>query len=256
LETDSWNDGTVFRRSLLLAIALLVGCGGNAEQARIAEPEAAVELPTPTAEPATTTMPVPTATPASTATAVPEASPTFEPTTPPVTPTAVPLSCWTIDAFDPTTAGAWQIVLDGVMGGRSAGDAVVTDGALRMTGTVNTNGGGFVLIRRSFDPADLAGASQLRLTGETDGRGYEIVADDGLANRSRRVSHFATIQFEEGEPPTAGLVSFADLEARSLGTPVSAEPFRADLVQSIGVILADGVDGDFALRLERIEACA
>lgn len=146
------------------------------------------------------------------------------------------------------------MVLDGVMGGLSSGTAEVADGTMRISGTINTNGGGFVLVRRAIDAAELDGASQLRITGTTDGRTYEIIFEDGLG-RDRSVSHFAPIRFDGGAPMT-GEVSFADLEARTFGRTISTEAFRPDLVQTLGFIISDGVDGDFAITIERIEACA
>ena len=174
-------------------------------------------------------------------------------------PTTTQANCRVIDDFADNSA-QWQVVLDGVMGGLSSGQATISDGLLTLTGTINTNGGGFVQVRRAIDPADLAGATSVRFVAITDGRNYEAFTTDALAGRARSVSHFATIDFSSPEGVDAdalvvGTIALADLQARSFGTPIVTEAFRPDLAFSIGVILADGVDGDFVLTLDRIEAC-
>lgn len=268
----------MFGKGLVLSVALLIGCSsGAAETASIVEqsdepseladaevvqtPEVPVEpLPTAASTPTSAAQAAPTDVPTGveqnpTATPVPEPAPTVASTVEPSLPADVPDACWTVDEFD-DTADLWQVVLDGVMGGRSSGEARVVDGALILSGTLNTNGGGFVLMRRLIEPSALEGASRLRIIGETDGRSYEIIADDGLAGRARNVSHFAPIRFDLSEASATGNVAFAEFEARSNGRTVATDAFRPDLGRRLGVIVADGVDGDFALRIERIEACA
>jgi len=167
--------------------------------------------------------------------------------------------CRVIDDFT-GGPGQWQVVLDGVMGGLSSGQATINEGVLTLTGTINTNGGGFVQIRRPIEPADLGGATSIGFVADTDGRGYEAFFTDALPGRARSVSHFATIDFRDPDDDSSagvvtGSVALADLEARSFGTPILTDAFRPDLSLVMGVILSDGIDGDFELRLDRIEAC-
>ena len=47
------------------------------------------------------------------------------------------------------------------------------------------------------------------------------------------------------------------LEARAFGNPrVNVDSFDLGQVSSIGVILADGIDGPFSLEVDRIDACS
>lgn len=259
---------------MVVIAVLAAACGSAGEQA---EP-----VPTATVEPSATATPAPTAAPSPTGVASPTATPTPAPTVTPdptatalpsptstPTPTAPPTpatpACWTIDEFDGITGAPWVIVLDGVMGGRSSGEAAITDGRLEVTGTINTNGGGFVLVRRPLNAATIEGASTLRFVAETDDRGYEVIAEDALPGRNRSVSHFTAIDFSLDAAATddapipdgfsVGTAAFADLEARAFGTPVVTEAFRPDLAASLGLILSDGVDGPFRISIERIEAC-
>ena len=50
-------------------------------------------------------------------------------------------------------------------------------------------------------------------------------------------------------------MALTGMEARVFGTPVDAEPLQPDLAAEIGVILADGVDGEFRFEIDWIDAC-
>lgn len=261
------------RLLLLVAVLTLAACGGvAADPATSATSATTVDLAaglTPESTPEPTAMPAPTATPKPAPppppTAALEPPVSSEQTPAPDLATAEPVveeaSCRVIDDFS-IDEGRWQVVLDGVMGGLSNGQATISDGALRITGTINTNGGGFVMVRRQIESMVFDGATNVRFVAEHDNRGYEVIVDDALAGRSRRVSHFAPIDFQstdgsilETGTVETGTVALDELEPRSFGNPVQTEPFRPDLAFSIGVILSDGVDGDFEITLDRIEAC-
>jgi len=264
-----------------LLIGLLAACGSTGRalpQSNDTEQPAAASTPTSTAVPPPTELPTPTTiptaipsaeptpspdptatppqpTPEPSASATPQptpepsATPTPQPTPPPVGP-----ACRVLEDFDSPEFSGWQVVLDGVMGGLSSGQAVISDGSMTVTGTINTNGGGFVMVRRRFDPVDLIDVERIVIVAETDGRGYEVIAVDALPGRARNVSHFAPIRFDDSSP-AIGEVRLIDLEPRSFGTPIVTERFRPDLAFSLGVILSDGVDGDFSLTIDRIEGC-
>jgi len=53
---------------------------------------------------------------------------------------------------------SWNLVLDSVMGGRSSGDFSFNSDGLLFSGTVDTNGGGFVQMVTTFDTVDLSSA--------------------------------------------------------------------------------------------------
>ena len=44
-------------------------------------------------------------------------------------------------------------------------------------------------------------------------------------------------------------------EARVFGNPVMADPFAPELATQVGVILADGMDGEFQFEIDWIDAC-
>ena len=95
--------------------------------------------------------------------------------------TGEPSDCERLAEFDD---GAWFIVNDGVMGGRSQAEGAVEDGVLTWRGTIVTAGGGFSSIRGPVDGM-FAGATSLLLRIRTDGRAYELLANDALVNGAR-----------------------------------------------------------------------
>ena len=52
------------------------------------------------------------------------------------------------------------------------------------------------------------------------------------------------------------MIDLAHLETSLFGQQVDAPAFATQEAHSVGLIIADGIDGDFAMRLQRIEACA
>ena len=46
------------------------------------------------------------------------------------------------------------------------------------------------------------------------------------------------------------------MESRVFGNLVTSELFDPDQATQIGVILADGIDGEFALEIDWIDACS
>ncbi|MEM9838865.1 MAG: CIA30 family protein [Pseudomonadota bacterium] len=165
------------------------------------------------------------------------------------------LQCTVLTAFGPEEAGAWFAVNDNVMGGRSLGGPVVEDGALLFSGSINTNGGGFSSVRRQLQNGDLAGATHLAFTLVGDGRGYALTFQTGAREFGGLVSFQAPLTSAVHSEPTEVHVSLADLRPRIFGRSVRGPVFEAEDARTLGIILADGRDGPFALRVEKISVC-
>ena len=86
--------------------------------------------------------------------------------------------------FDKTTM-QWYSVNDGVMGGRSSGSFQVTDGKLRFSGVLNTNGGGFASIRTRSRDLKLGGTmkSSRKLAPAPSMSSIEVSASGGGAGQ-------------------------------------------------------------------------
>ena len=145
----------------------------------------------------------------------------------------------------------WFIVNDGVMGGRSDARGVIDSSRLEWSGTIVTLGGGSR--RSAAGGRRLAGrATELELRIRTDGRAYELLADD---DASTRVTHYHPIPAVGGDWEVV-VVPLTGMESRVFGNLVTSEPFDPGQATQIEVILADGIDGEFAFEIEWIDACS
>lgn len=173
----------------------------------------------------------------------------------------------TTNVTDPTDLGAgqscqrlpesedqpWVIVNDGVMGGRSQGAVTTETNQMQFTGNIVTDGGGFSSVRRLLDDG-LDESDRLQMRLRADERRYEILLTD-IDSQAYRVTYYAPLE-TEGDGWQVIDVSFDDLEARIFGRRVDAPPFQPQNVTTIGIILADGADGEFSLELDWISACS
>jgi NADH dehydrogenase [ubiquinone] 1 alpha subcomplex assembly factor 1 len=155
--------------------------------------------------------------------------------------------------FDGGPDDAWEVVNDGVMGGRSAGFVAVQDGTLRFTGTLVTQGGGFTSVRarRVLDLTGMAGV-ELRVRGS--GRVFEIELDDGWRAYGRTVSRRAP--FPTTAEWTVVRVPFDALRSSIFGQRVNAPPIDPARLRGVGIYIADGRDGAFRLDVDYVRAYA
>ena len=169
---------------------------------------------------------------------------------------AADVVCRRIEDFDDSAGQRWGIVNDGVMGGQSEGGAGLEDGIVTFAGVIETDGGGFSSIRGLVESEDLADADRLVLRLRSDGRQYELLADDAVVGRDRRVTHYQSIAVTEPGEWAEVEVSLVDMEARVFGRTVTDVPFDPASATVIGVILSDGMDGPFLLEIDWIDACS
>lgn len=148
-------------------------------------------------------------------------------------------------------AGQWQIVNDGVMGGRSKSQAAVTaEGYLRFTGRISLqNNGGFASIRSRPRPLGITNSGSIALRVKGDGRRYTF----NLYTPDRRTAFSYQMQFDtragewmEISLPVSGFV------AHSFGRRVSGMSLNASRVQSIGILLGDKREGPFEIVVDWI----
>lgn len=154
-------------------------------------------------------------------------------------------------SFDRPDEPEWSVVNDGVMGGRSAGFVEVKDGSLRFTGTLVTQGGGFTLVRAQRE-VNLTGSTALELRVRGNGRRFEVELDDGSRAYGRNVSRRAG--FATSAEWTVVRVPFGALRSTIFGQLVDAPPIDLARIQSVGIYMADGKDGEFWLEVDYIRA--
>jgi NADH dehydrogenase [ubiquinone] 1 alpha subcomplex assembly factor 1 len=183
-------------------------------------------------------------------------------------PTAPPSAwnCVRLAEFTSEEANSkWVVVNDDVMGGRSRGGLrFLTDTGpsdtgpsawLRFEGAINTDGGGFSSLRLPLEPDTLNDFDRVVFRAKADGRVYMVTFDDNLPGRDRRVSHRSVIPFDGANEWQEVSVRFEDLFPAVFGRPVDDLPFRPDLATRMGLMISDGVDGDFALDIDWIDLC-
>jgi len=169
------------------------------------------------------------------------------------TPPIPPKDTMPIALFDfaGTDEASWNVVNDGVMGGRSAGYVTVADGSLRFTGTLVTQGGGFTSVRARRD-VDLSGQTGIELRVRGSGRQFEVEIDDGLRASGRSVSRRAA--FPTSTEWTLIRIPFATLRSTIFGQVVKAPPIDLARIRGVGLYMVDGKDGPFRLEVDFIRA--
>lgn len=147
------------------------------------------------------------------------------------------------------SAGPWQAINDGVMGGISSGRMVQAEDGLRFEGELSLeNNGGFASVRRPVDQ-DLSEAFGVRLKLRGDGRTYQF--------RLRQDSRFDGVawraEFTTSTEWQTVVLSFEDFTPvfRGRGVP-QAGPVVPAAIQQIGFMLADKAPGPFALEIGAI----
>lgn len=154
----------------------------------------------------------------------------------------------------------WLIVNDGVMGGLSNGAVDITDSVMRFTGDVVTQGGGFTSVRLRLDGDELEGSNRVDLRVRADDRTYGLTFEDEARIGPRFVSYQADLILDDVGLDVDGWqvvsLSYDQLRPSVFGQAVDAEPFTPEQAVEVGIIIADGVDGPFALDVDWVDACS
>lgn len=146
----------------------------------------------------------------------------------------------------------WVAVNDGVMGGRSRGGPALADGQLQFRGELSlANNGGFSSVRTLGVEYDFGGASAVVLRVRGDGRPYQLRLATTARFRGMAVSYageFATVagQWIEVCVPLDSLVPTVR------GFRLDGPPLEPSRVREIGLLIADGREGVFALDVDWI----
>jgi monofunctional biosynthetic peptidoglycan transglycosylase len=146
----------------------------------------------------------------------------------------------------------WVAVNDGVMGGRSQGGPAIADGHLQFRGTLSlANNGGFASVRTAGQDFDFSAAAAVVLRVRGDGRPYELRLATDARHRGITVSYGGAFATRSGEWIEAR-VPLASLQPTAHGERLSGPPLNPGRVREIGLLIADGREGPFALDVDWI----
>jgi NADH dehydrogenase [ubiquinone] 1 alpha subcomplex assembly factor 1 len=141
----------------------------------------------------------------------------------------------------------WTVVNDNVMGGRSSGGFEISDGRLRFHGSLITDGGGFASIRTEPEPLDMEPHQGVMLKVRGDGRSYRF----RIVTAESDYAYMADFRTREGQWEIVDL-PFSTFQASRRGRTLDRPPLNPSDITSIGFMIADRRDGEFALEVEWI----
>ncbi len=146
----------------------------------------------------------------------------------------------------------WQIVNDGVMGGRSSSRVdPAADGSMRFSGVLSlANNGGFASTRSRGSKLGLKQGDTIILKVKGDGRKYTFNA---YVPR-RRMAFSYRVEFKtEKDQWTEVRIPLSQLVATSFGRVVRGVPLNPAEVNSVGILLGDKKPGAFEILIKSME---
>ena len=147
----------------------------------------------------------------------------------------------------------WFVVNDNVMGGKSSGGFELSEGNLMFTGSTNTRGGGFSSVRCRGPRMDLSQFSGIRLRVRGDGRQYSWQLRTNALYRGRELGFWREFETSAGQWLEIDL-PFADFVPKFRGSTLDVAPPDPAHIGGMGLMIADGKDGPFAIALDSVQA--
>jgi NADH dehydrogenase [ubiquinone] 1 alpha subcomplex assembly factor 1 len=154
--------------------------------------------------------------------------------------------------FDaPAATSQWQIVNDGVMGGRSSSrTAVASEGQMQFSGTLSLeNNGGFASMRSRASKLELVAGQTIVMRIRGDGRQYTL--NLYVPGRRTAFSYQADFATKAGEWVDVR-IPLDRFVAKSFGQAVKGMNLDPTQVESIGILLGDKKTGDFQIDIDWI----
>ena len=145
----------------------------------------------------------------------------------------------------------WDIVLDGVMGGRSTGEVNIDNGSMVFTGKTSLeNNGGFSSIRRNLKEGSMRGADAIKMRVRGDGRTWII----GTRKSSVRGADSYWKRFPtEKDTWTSVVIPINEMERHFFGERMAGR-ISPDDVRAIEFYMYDKKAGPFRLEVDQIDA--
>jgi transforming growth factor-beta-induced protein len=159
----------------------------------------------------------------------------------------------TISAFDGEDSLRWRTMNDGVMGGRSQGDAVTSENAtLLFAGDISLeNNGGFSSIRTRPQDLQLGEYDGLKIRVQGDGRSYKMSLR--TSGSSSWIAYWADFETVKGKWITVD-IPFSEWAPTTFGRKLAGPRLIPARINSVGFMLYDKKAGPFSLEVDSISA--
>lgn len=142
----------------------------------------------------------------------------------------------------------WFVVLDGVMGGLSEGDATMTENSMLFKGKVSLeNNGGFASLRTSYGNYDLSTYEKISVRYRSTGQDFGITLTK--YRQFWRANYKANLPITRGEWETVTF-KLTDFDTYRLGRKLSGHPDTDDLSKIIRLGFISNTKAPTAFEIE------
>lgn len=148
-----------------------------------------------------------------------------------------------------TNPDSWQIVNDGVMGGRSKGKLSLSgEGTGIFEGFVSLeNNGGFTMIQYRFPKKDVSAYTSIELRLRGDGKTYQV----RLKSTSDQYFNYSCSVKTTGDWQTVRL-PFENFLPQFRGRPLDKDPFPGEELGEVAILIGNKKAEEFRLELHSI----
>ena len=145
---------------------------------------------------------------------------------------------------------SWLVIDDGVMGGRSEGNLLMTeDGHAMYYGDVSLeNNGGFSSLRHRFSTRELQGQKQLYIRLKGDGKKYQVRLKTDQRDYYSYINYFETT----GEWQEV-IIDLNSLYPSFRGRRLRGQNYPAEYLSEIGFLIGNKKAESFELLIDKIE---
>jgi len=141
----------------------------------------------------------------------------------------------------------WVVVNDGVMGGQSKGNFVLSDKSAIFSGAVSLeNNGGFSMVRKNTGEIDVSGYSILELHLKGDGKKYQVRIREKNSDYFSYIKTFQTSGNWENVQISLGEM-YPSLRGRKLDLP----NYRGKTLVELSFLIGNKKEETFRLELQK-----
>lgn len=153
------------------------------------------------------------------------------------------------DFSDKSEVKNWNVMNDGVMGGKSEGSLkAAKDGTVMFTGDVSLkNNGGFTSIRSSFQSKNISGATKVLIKLKGDQKKYQFRVKNQIYDR-----HVYKYEFETTGDWETITIPLNEMIPSFRGMRPNLPNYEAETLAEIGILIANKKNESFELHIAKI----